>query len=245
MSPISYLTAPLLNIFNRFRFCMYNPRQADLNDAHLQMANGKVPPAWDPAHDRRYPFRHYVTDLRLWSAATDLPEARQGAAAALRLMGAAKLLVREFDPMMLVQGLDVLDPAGGVGINGMPLMIHLTGLDVLIRELSNRYAPLEQETQIHCISELFSFKRHQGKNTDDLISRYVIIHARAQVQLNNQPLPPAVQSWMILTALHFPRERWTVLLASTQGMLPQTNQQFQAFQLYLRRQGHLTDGEMQ
>lgn len=244
MTLLNYLISPLFNILARCTCYMYRPghaRQNELNDIHLQQANGKVPPSWDPSSDRHYPFRHYVTDVRLWSAATDLPEARQGAAAALRLTGAAKLLVREFDPQTLVNGMDVLDPAGGFDQNGNPAIIHLNGLDVLLRELSNRYAPLEQETQIHAISELFAFKRMQGENTDDLISRYVIVHARAQVQLNNAPLPPAVQSWMILTALHFPREKWTVLLAPTQGMLPQNAQQFAAFQLYLRRQGHLTD----
>ena len=154
MTTLSYLTSPFVNMFLRCVCFMYRPgnaRQQELNDIHLQQANGKVPPSWDPSSDRHYPFRHYVTDLRLWSAATDLPENRQGAAAAMRLLGAAKLLVREFDPLMLVQGLDIPDPNGQLQQNGLPVMIHLTGLDVLLRELSNRYAPLEQETQIHCV----------------------------------------------------------------------------------------------
>ena len=98
MTMLNYLFAPFMNTLYRLVCFMYTPRQAELNDMHMQAANGKVPPAWDPAADRRYPFRHWTTDVRLWSAATDLPEGRQGAAVALRLLGAAKLLVREFDP---------------------------------------------------------------------------------------------------------------------------------------------------
>ena len=172
---LKYLLNPLFNVLTRLTCCMFpNARQNELNDLNLQSANGKIPPMWDPAFDRRYPFRHYITDLRLWSAATDVPEQRQGAAAAMRISGAAKLLIREFDPQILIAGQDVLDPNGGINAMGQPNMIHLTGLDILVRELTNRYAPLEQETQIFCISELFGFKKLQNENTDDLISRYVI-----------------------------------------------------------------------
>ena len=72
--------------------------QAELNDLHLQSANSKIPPSWSPERDKSYPLRTYLQDLRLWQYATDCDPLRQGPAAAQRVGGTAKELVRELDP---------------------------------------------------------------------------------------------------------------------------------------------------
>ena len=133
-------------------------QQAQINDANLQLASGRTPPSWTAERDRSYPFRHYMADLLLWNEATDLEEARRGPSAALRIGGAAKIMIREMPPEQLRDGMIVADQ------NGQPL--QLTGIQTLLRVLGNRYAPLEQETQVFSIHELFSFRRYQNESTD-------------------------------------------------------------------------------
>ena len=103
-------------------------RQGDINDLNLQVASGRIPPSWSPDHDRSYPFRFFVADLKLWSLSTDLDPVRQGPCVALRLGGAAKSLARDFDPVALSDGTAVQDPATGN-------IIRRTGLECLVSAL--------------------------------------------------------------------------------------------------------------
>lgn len=231
---IKYLMMPVQFVLNALMSYMMNPQQLEQNDAHLQIATGRIPPAWSPEGDRRYPFRHWEQDVQLWVAATDIPEERIGAVVALRVLGSAKSLIREIPPDLLINGQDVPDPQNPQGL------IHQTGLEVLLRTLARRYAPLEQEIQVNSISDLFTFKRHSGESTDDVLSRYELMLHRAQAQggvVMNEP----VKSWMLLTTLQIPKDKWFLLLSPFQGALPTTPQQYTQLCQYIRRQGHLYD----
>ena len=51
-----------------------------------------------------YSLRSWLSDLILWSAATDLDGPRQGPVAALQISGAVRDLVREIPPNILQNG---------------------------------------------------------------------------------------------------------------------------------------------
>ena len=207
-------------------------RQAEINDVNLQMASNRIPPSWNPQQERTYSFRKYRLDLELWVAATDMDAARQGPAIAMRLGGDARQLAHELGTAVLVQGQVVADAAG------QPMQI--TGVQVLLQELAARYAPLQQEEQLHAIHAIMSFRRHQGESTDDLCARFGIITQRA-TDVGGVNLPIPANSWILLNAMGTPRSQWPMLLAATGGALPATAPQFRAMVEYMRRQGHLND----
>ena len=168
----------------------------------------------------------------MWNAATDLEEERKGPAAELRLQGAAKIMVRELEPDQLQQGIVIAGP------NGQPL--QLTGLETLLRALSRRHAPLEQETQVHAIHEFLSFRRGHAESTDEVVARFEITCHRAQVHGQVQIAEP-IMAWMLMSHLGIGRDRWPLILAPALGMLPLDQVQYQQIPIYLRRNGHLTD----
>ena len=49
-------------------------------------------------------------------------------------------------------------------------------------------------------------------------------------------------AWMLMSAMHIPKDKWAQLLSPTLGALPNTQQQYNEFVQYVRRQGHLFDG---
>jgi hypothetical protein len=207
--------------------------QAGYNDYHLQQATGRIPPGWAPERERSYSYRSWIVDLRLWQASTDVDEARQAPMVAMRLQGAAKDMVRELDPTVLANGRLVRDQFGND--------VQQTGLDYLLELLTARFAPLEQEIQLSAIHDLFTFRRTPGDATDSVITRFEIMVHRTNA-IGNIQLQPSVKAYMLLQALSVHRDRWSVLLAPTLGMLPNTPQEYQAFLGYLRRQGHLSEG---
>ena len=83
----------------------------------------------------------------MWSAATDLPVAQQAPAVALRLGGLAREISRELPQQQLING-TIADYNDGLGY------IQRTGLEVLMRGLANRFAPLEVELVLKSISNL-------------------------------------------------------------------------------------------
>ena len=207
--------------------------QAGFNDWNLQQATGRIPPGWNPEKERAYSFRNWLVDIRLWQAGTDIAIERQGPLVAMRLQGAARDMIRELDPNIMANGRQIQDQMGN--------MIDQTGLDYVIELLTGRFAPLEQEIQLSAIHDLFTFRRSPGDATDSVITRFEIMTHRTNV-LGNIQLQPPIKSYMLLQALGIHRERWSVLLAPTLGLLPVDGAEYQAFLSYLRRQGHLHEG---
>mgnify|MGYP001272735965 CR=1 FL=1 len=64
----------------------------------------RIPPAYDPEHERNYSFRTYMTDVSLWLMLTDLDPPRQCAAIINRLGGAARELGRMMTPQEIAFG---------------------------------------------------------------------------------------------------------------------------------------------
>ena len=195
-------------------------------------ASSKVPPAWSPERDKFYPLRIWVQDLRLWSRATDIDEDKKGPCAAQRVGGSARELVRELDVDILANGMLLANAQG--------IPVQTSGLECLIRAISRRYAPLEQELEIHCISEILMFKRAPGEDTDGVVSRFEIVRERALAGAGFD-MSWIGFSFLLLTVLGISKAQWPLLLAPTQSALPRTQQEYQAFINYIRRQGHLYD----
>jgi len=210
--------------------------QANLNDANLQLATGRIPPGYDPSNERRYPYRTWLVDIALWRVATDADAARHGPMVAIRLGGAARDLVRELDANTLSVGRNIVDQAGQVQ--------HQEGLDYLIQLLTRNFAPLAQEVQLSAIHELFVFRKGHSESYDEVITKYELMLHRVEIHGNIQ-VPIILKAYMLLNALHVPRSVWVTLLAPTVGMLPQDDLQYRAFLVYLRASGHLIDGSQQ
>ena len=61
-----------------------------------QQATSKVPPYWEPALELKgYPYKVWLQDISIWAAGTELQDVLQAPAAAQRLGGTAKDLIRE------------------------------------------------------------------------------------------------------------------------------------------------------
>ena len=209
-----------------------NLQQAEVNDMHLGIANSKVPPSWSPERDKQYPLRTWTQDIRLWSMGTDVDVFRQGPVAAMRVGGTARELIRELDVQVLAQGMMLADDQGNP--------VQTSGLECLVRALHRRYAPLAQELEIHCLAEILLFRRQPGEDTDGVLARFELARDKA---LNGAGFD---MSWvgfafLLMSILGIHKSQWPVLLSPTEGSLPNTQVQYQAFIRYVRRQGHLTD----
>ncbi|CAJ1416652.1 unnamed protein product [Effrenium voratum] len=138
-------------------------RVGDAGPPFVGTATLKVPPAWSVERNHHYSFRSWVSDLVLWSSATEIDPRRQGPVAALQVQGSAKELVREITPQQLQDG-DVDQLTGQ----------HLTGLMLLVTVLARRYAPLDAENSTKAISEFLGFRRMPGETS--LLPFMVLFH---------------------------------------------------------------------
>ena len=212
------------------------PRQhAHVGDAgppFVGTATLKVPPAWSVERSSHYSLRSWISDLVLWSTATDVEPQRMGAIAALQVSGSAKELVRELAPDQLANG--VVDPQTGQ---------HVTGLMLLVQTLARRYAPLEGEISTKAVSDFLSFSRLPGESVDAFLVRFDVLRNRAQVR-GGLGVNPSGLSWLLLRALGLSADLVDRLLQPLGGQLPQDDNQLAQLLDRIRRQGHLYEGGM-
>ena len=199
----------------------------DAGPPYVGTATLKVPPAWSVERSQTYSLRSWISDLILWSSATDLDAHRLGPIAALQVTGSAKELVRELTPEQLANGQQ--DPQTGQ---------HITGLMILVRTLAQRYAPLEQETQTKAVSEFLAFARQAGESVDALLVRFDVLRNRAALR-GGLGMNAAGLSWLLLRALNLPPDLLDRLLAPLGGQMPQNDAQLAELMQRIRRQGHL------
>ena len=128
--------ATLLAIFSLV-FCMMPGRNRIAYDR-------RVPPGWDPADERTYSFRAWITDIGLWTYVTDMSPPQQAAAIVLVLGGSAREYARTLPPAQLLQG--------GI-INGQ----QVDPVSFLLASLRTRYGALEEESRLAAITELMGF----------------------------------------------------------------------------------------
>ena len=225
---LKYLYMPFVHILARLR-CQMNA--ADQAEHNLGLATARVPPSWCSENDRNYPLRTWIKDVELWSAATDVPLQRQAPAILIRLTGAVRILMREVPVHLLTDGQDYLDEQGNLQ--------HRTGVETLLRFLSQRYGALPQETQIFLVSELMQFHRNQRESTDEMLSRWDVVMMKAIEGGGITAFVPPIRSWIILSHLRIPRTSWPQLLSPTRGMLPTTEDEYHEMISYIRRNSHL------
>ncbi|CAE7415795.1 unnamed protein product [Symbiodinium sp. CCMP2592] len=202
----------------------------DAGPPFIGTATLKVPPAWSIERADHYSLRSWVSDLILWSSATDLEPHRLGPIAALQVNGSARDLVRELTPEQLAHGIQ--DPQTGQNI---------TGLMVLVRTLIQRYAPLENEVSTRAVSEFLQFARIPGETTDSLLVRFDVLRNRA-AQRGGLGLNATGLSWILFRAMNLPPELMDRLLGPNNGQLPQNEIQLVELMARIRRQGHLFEG---
>jgi hypothetical protein len=115
----------------------------------------KTPPPWNNIWIDTYPFTKWIRDLGVWATATEVPEERRAGALVLQLGGEAPEKAMGIPPEILMHG------------DGT-----LTGTQIVVRMLGAIYAPMDEEIQIHAITQFFHFRRHPTEAIDSLISRF-------------------------------------------------------------------------
>ena len=207
-----------------------NVHQSDAGPPFVGTATLKVPPSWSVERNHVYSLRSWISDLVLWSSATEIDPARQGPITALQVQGSAKELVRELTPMQLRDG-DVDQMTGQ----------HVTGLTLLVTVLARRYAPLEAENCTRSISEFLQFRRAPNESIDNVLVRYDILRHRAQ-QRAGFAINVTGLSWLLLQSLQLSSESWDRLLSPLGGNMPNNEQEFGELTERVRRLFHLKEG---
>ena len=197
----------------------------------------KLPPCWSPAMERGmrggepYTFKLWSNDVMLWAIASDVDATSQAAAVVLRLGGTARLLAREIPIDVLQNGAQV-DLNDGVG----PRLI--SGLAYLMRQLSLRFAPLDNEVSIVAISDYMGFRRRSGEPVDEVMTRFEIAAAKAHTLGSFQIGVPG-KAWIFLNIRGIPRTMWNLFLQPLRGRLPNDDGEYRAMIEHLRHSGHL------
>ena len=137
----------------------------------------KTPPAWDPSDEERYPFRHWLADLTLWSAATDLGVQQQAPAVVLRLGRVARLLSRDIPVEQLQNGamVDMNDGNGQQPVTGLALLMILLG---------RAFSPLPEETSLRAINDLLAFTRQGARPSTGCwpgSAQFVLVHSHSVI----------------------------------------------------------------
>ena len=212
---------------------------------HPEASTTKVPPYWEPQMESAYPFRIWLQDIDLWSYSTEVPLERQAPAVVQRIGGTARALLREVPSAQLAQGDSRPYDPQQFDEAGVEIMQIRTGLQIVVDLLKKRFMPLDQEQQIRVLNEFFMFRRDRSEDVDSLLTRFELMNYRAST-VSGLALNIVGKSWLILHHMGIPKEKWPLLLAPTQGMLPSTEEQYNAFLEYCRRNAHMWEnfGEM-
>ena len=124
-----------------FVFCMTPARRH--NDR-------RAPPSWDPANERTYSFRAWLTDISLWTVVSDLSPQQQAASIVLTLEGAAREHARSLAPAQLLQG-------------GILNNQQVDPVTFLLAGLHERWGAVEEESRLAAMTEFLAFSRNPGE----------------------------------------------------------------------------------
>jgi hypothetical protein len=191
-------------------------------------ATHREPPYWAPGDELRRPFRDWVQDLVLWTIRTDLQPAQQCAAIIQRLGGAARELARTLTPAEVFAGGDI----NGQQVDPVTYLLH--GLTV-------RFAPLDDEGRLRAANELLTFSRRQGENVDDLVSRFEVVRARAQMDGGGASMSSESSSLLLLRACGVSHDQFQQLTGFLHHRLPHNEQELVQLMVHLRRLGHIIE----
>jgi hypothetical protein len=207
---------------------MYDHSSRSLKDlAHV--STSQAPPYWEPNLELNgYPLKHWLADISIWSAGTELADEIQAPAVAQRLGGTCRDLVRGIDPGLLRNGRT--NVAGD----------QESGLEVLIAGLVRRHGQYAVETSTTAIIELLRFDRKFKENIVESLSRFETLRQAAN-NMAGFTLPVPVLTWMLLEAVSVPRPMWPLILTPYGGQFLTTEQEFTQVVDSLRRQGHIAE----
>ncbi len=169
----------------------------------------------------------------MWAMSCDLKEEQKAPAVVLQLGGLAREIARDLNPESLQNG-EVMDYHDGRGGQ------QRTGIEVLLRGLALRFAPLEVDVEVatQAVTALFQFRKRQGEAIDDYLTRFDLTRYRA-AELGKLELPPTGYAHMLLTSLGISAETWISFLQPFQGNLPTNDAEFKQLLAHIRRQGHM------
>ena len=190
--------------------------------------NYRIPPPWSPEYEHTYSFRAYMTDLSLWIMLTDLQPHQQCAAIIMRLGGAAREMARMITPQEMIFG-------------GFRNGQQLDPVTYLLGALHNRFAALEEESRLACMTEMLAFQRKPNESINALLARYETVKQRAAIE-GQFVMSIEGCSLQVLRACNVQASQLFILLQPFQGQLPQTEPQFQQLCQQLRRFGHMQEG---
>ena len=218
----------MMHAGNRQQQGHHGPRMGPNYTADVGTATLKTPPSWSYENSHQYSLRSWLSDVILWSNATDLEPDRHAPAVALVVTGAARDLIRELQPQQLREG---------VWEQG----VHVSGLLLLCRTLARHYAPMETELQTRSMAELVGFSRLNGENMDAALTRFEVLKHRA-IQRGGFAMNAATMSYILLNGLRLRPEQWDRMLLPLDGEMPVNDQQFQQLFERLRRVGRMNEG---
>ena len=107
-----------------------------------------------------------MTEVSIWVMLTDLQPLQQAAAIAMRLGGSAREMARMITPQELIFG-------------GIRNGIQVDPVTYLLAGIHSRYAALEEESRLTCMTEMLAFHRKPGENISTLLARYEVVRQRA------------------------------------------------------------------
>ena len=193
-----------------------------------QMARVPDPPSYDPANERREPFRLYTQRLMIWAIlAADLDPGQQCASIINMLRGDAQVLGLQ---------LSYADITQGAMVNG----VQVDPVTSLLSQLAAAFAPLGEEARIQAMSEIMNFHR-QGANetTDALIQRFKMLKWRAAQGNAGINMTWEGYTWLLLKAVGLSQSTLIQVLQPFQGRFPNVEAEFDQMCMALRRLGHI------
>jgi len=191
--------------------------------------NVRDPPGWNPEREHSYSYRNWSQDILAWSLlCPDMDAPQQTAAVVLQLQGPARELARNLSWTNLTQGGQ---------INGQ----QVDPLTFLMSHLATHFAPLGEESRLQALTELLNFNRHNHESIDGLLSRFMTLRHRAQTGGTGATMSYEGYSWLLLKACKVTQNQLLQILQPYQGRFPNTEAEFNALQLTLRRMGHILE----
>jgi len=196
------------------------------------LGSTKVPPAWSAEMQATgtYKFKDWRQDVMLWCMVTDAPGYAQAAAVVLRLSGLARELARSIPEDQITQG-SHQDYGDGQGA------IWRSPVEILLRGLGKRFAPLDYEQSLKYAVELMNFQRQPGESVDSVTARFDLVRYRAAS--DGFTMGTAGLAWTLLRALNIPPALWQQFLQPFNGNLPVNDTEMSRLIGNVRRQGHL------
>ena len=187
--------------------------------------SSRLPPRWEPASN--VSFRSWTQDLMLWTISSDLQPHQQCALIISQLGGAARDVARTLTPNEVY--------AGGF-VNGQ----QVDPITYLLHELSQRFAPLDDELRLRATQDLLGFSRRGNETVDALISRFEIVRQRARIE-GGGAVSIETASLMLLKAVGVSPEQFQSLTQPFGLRLPNTEDEFLQLTHHLRRMGHIVE----